>query len=143
MRLWSIHPKYLDARGLVALWREGLLAQKVIQGEAKGYRNHPQLIRFLQTPNPVGAIASYLRGVAVEAEKRGYHFDRRRIVRNRYRGTIPVSSGQLRYEFDHLLSKLASRDKTRHASIKLVGRMEIHPLFRRKKGSVAEWERSG
>jgi len=25
MRLWTLHPKYLDARGLVALWREGLL----------------------------------------------------------------------------------------------------------------------
>ncbi|WP_368086417.1 pyrimidine dimer DNA glycosylase/endonuclease V [Nitrosomonas sp. Nm34] len=26
MRLWSIHPKYLDAKGLLALWREGLQA---------------------------------------------------------------------------------------------------------------------
>jgi hypothetical protein len=29
-RIWSLHPKYLDARGLVALWREGLLAQAVL-----------------------------------------------------------------------------------------------------------------
>ncbi|MDI3502728.1 MAG: hypothetical protein PWR13_285 [Archaeoglobi archaeon] len=28
MRLWSIHSKYLDAKGLVAVWREGLLAKK-------------------------------------------------------------------------------------------------------------------
>ena len=27
MRLWTLHPKYLDAAGLVALWREALLAQ--------------------------------------------------------------------------------------------------------------------
>lgn len=32
MRLWSLHPSYLDAVGLVALWREGLLARKVLQG---------------------------------------------------------------------------------------------------------------
>jgi hypothetical protein len=35
LRLWSIHPKYLDATGLVALWREALLAQKVLKGKTK------------------------------------------------------------------------------------------------------------
>jgi hypothetical protein len=32
MRLWSLHPRYLDAKGLQAVWREGLLAKKVLQG---------------------------------------------------------------------------------------------------------------
>ena len=41
MKLWSIHPKYLDAKGLVALWREALLAQKVLDGKTEGYKNHP------------------------------------------------------------------------------------------------------
>jgi hypothetical protein len=36
MRLWTLHPKYLDARGLVALWREALLAQKVLRGATRG-----------------------------------------------------------------------------------------------------------
>ena len=27
MRLWSLHPKHLDPQGLVARWREGLLAR--------------------------------------------------------------------------------------------------------------------
>ena len=36
MRLWSLHPRYLDAKGLVALWREGLLAQAVLKGQTKG-----------------------------------------------------------------------------------------------------------
>jgi len=31
MRLWTIHPKYLDRQGLLALWREALLAQKVLR----------------------------------------------------------------------------------------------------------------
>ena len=39
MRLWSLRPKYLDSQGLVALWREGLLAQAVLRGKTRGYRN--------------------------------------------------------------------------------------------------------
>jgi len=46
MRLWSLHPAYLDARGLGALWREGLLAQAVLRGKTRGYRSHPQLERW-------------------------------------------------------------------------------------------------
>ena len=76
MRLWSIHPKYLDAKGLVALWREGLLAQNVLLGNTKGYKNHPQLIRFKNSENPYGAIAEYLRYVVNEADNRGYNFNR-------------------------------------------------------------------
>ncbi|MEN6399799.1 MAG: pyrimidine dimer DNA glycosylase/endonuclease V, partial [Rectinema sp.] len=29
MRLWTLHPQYLDQKGLTAAWREGLLAKKV------------------------------------------------------------------------------------------------------------------
>ncbi|MFN3505685.1 MAG: pyrimidine dimer DNA glycosylase/endonuclease V, partial [Caldimicrobium sp.] len=60
MRLWSIHPMYLDARGLVALWREALLARKVLIGETSGYRNHPQLVRFKRSASPLDAINRYL-----------------------------------------------------------------------------------
>jgi hypothetical protein len=140
MRLWSIHPKYLDAKGLAALWREGLLAQKVLHGETKGYRNHPQLTRFLESSNPLGAIASYLRGVAAEAEERGYRFDRSRIVHKRYRGSIPVTTGQLRYELDHLLNKLENRDRPRREMLRDIKRIETHSLFDQAEGDVAEWE---
>lgn len=57
MRLWSIHPQYLDAKGLLALWREALLAKHVLEGSTKGYKNHPQLIRFKETDNPIGFIS--------------------------------------------------------------------------------------
>jgi hypothetical protein len=43
MRLWSLHPQYLDPQGLVALWREALLAQAVLRGKTRGYKHHPQL----------------------------------------------------------------------------------------------------
>jgi hypothetical protein len=38
MQLWTLHPKHLDVRGLVALWREALLAQKILCGATRGYR---------------------------------------------------------------------------------------------------------
>ena len=60
MRLWSLHPKYLDTKGLLALWREGLLAQKVLAGKTKGYKNHPQLDRFKAHGSPRKAIGRYL-----------------------------------------------------------------------------------
>jgi hypothetical protein len=116
------------------------LAQKVLQGETKGYRNHPQLTRFLQTSNPLGAIASYLRAVAAEAEQRRYCFDRSRILRNRFRGSIPVSSGQLRYEIDHLLNKLKTRDKLRWEKMRQVRKIEPHPMIVEVRGDIAGWE---
>lgn len=140
MRLWSIHPRYLDAKGLVALWREGLLAQKVLLGKTKGYRNHPQLERFRQTANPLGAIATYLRAVADEADARGYHFDRSRIARNRYSKTIGVSSGQIHYEFDHLLRKLTQRDPAKGEALLKIKTIRLHPAFHRVRGGVASWE---
>ena len=72
MRLWTVHPSYLDARGLVALWREALLAQKVLLGKTKGYKAHPQLARFREAGDPVAVIASYLAAVHQEAAARGY-----------------------------------------------------------------------
>ena len=109
MRLWSVHPKYLDARGLVALWREGLLAQAVLLGLTKGYLHHPQLHRFRTHPSPLGAIAGYLRNVHAEAVRRGYTFAGQRINPARSSGVMPVTRGQMSHEWDHLMSKLAIR----------------------------------
>ena len=71
-----IHPRYLDAKGLVAAWREGLLAQKVLRGETRGYTRHPQLARFHAQPDPLRLIAALSRRLlAKEASRRGYAFD--------------------------------------------------------------------
>lgn len=141
MRLWSIHPGYLDAKGLVALWREGLLAQKVLLGRTKGYRQHPQLLRFKQMVNPVGAIADYLRGVADEAKKRGYTFNRNKIVTDRSRAKIEVSNGQLRYEFEHLLAKFRIRSPELYQQLKSTTDIEAHPMMAVIRGGVASWEK--
>ena len=140
MRLWSIHPGYLDAKGLVALWREGLLAQNVLLGNTKGYQSHPQLARFKNTDNPVGAIASYLRCVVDEADKRGYNFNRNKIVVEKYAGRIPVTDGQVAYEFAHLLRKIKVRDPGLYQRLKIVKRIRVHPSFKKIRGKIAQWE---
>lgn len=140
MRLWSIHPKYLDAKGLVALWREGLLAQNVLLGRTKGYKNHPQLSRFKERENPEAAIACYLRYVADEADKRGYKFNRDKIDGHGTCGSMPVNRGQLAYEFSHLLNKLKVRDPGRYKELEAVVEIETHPLFRTVEGGIAGWE---
>lgn len=141
MRIWSIHPKYLDAKGLVALWRETLLAQKVLKGETQGYKNHPQLIRFKQQKNPVAAIATYLAAVLDEANKRGYNFDKSKIDSRRIRSKISVTSGQLFYELKHFKKKLKVRDPATYKRTKFVKNPDPHPLFTIVEGSVEAWER--
>jgi hypothetical protein len=142
MRLWSVHPQYLDARGLVALWREALLAQAVLAGRTKGYRHHPQLQRFRAKASPRGAVAEYLRSVHAEAATRGYAFSARKIGRARSSATIEVTRGQLMLEWQHLLAKLAIRDPERRDRLLGVKSPRPHPLFRIVPGDVEAWEKS-
>ena len=140
MRLWSIHPKHLDARGLVALWREALLAQAVLAGKTRGYKHHPQLERFRASKAPLRAIGAYLSEVQKEAARRGYRFDRKRIFLPSARTTMPVTNGQLKYEWLHLKKKLLKRDKEKLAE-NTRAKMAAHLVFRMRKGKVESWER--
>ncbi len=140
MRLWSLHPRYLDSKGLVALWREALLAQKVLSGGTKGYRNHPQLDRFKQLRNPAGALASYLAAVWREANARGYHFDKSKIGTCSRGKKIAVTRGQMDYELAHLRAKLQRRDLAAYGRIENLKRAEPHPSFELVPGPVADWE---
>jgi hypothetical protein len=142
MRLWSVHPRHLDARGLVALWREGLLARAVIRGTTRGYRHHPQLARFLGRREPVAAIDCYLSRVLDEANHRGYHFDASKITYRRCRhGHATLGAGQLDYEWKHLLGKLRLRDRPAWVKSRRC-RPEPHGCFRVVPGSIADWERT-
>lgn len=141
VRLWSIHPQYLDTKGLVALWREALLAQKVLQGETKGYRNHPQLKRFKEQQDPLMAIGTYLYHVYGEGKNRGYNFAYEKIRRYGEQLPISVNTGQIKFEFNHLLNKLKIRDKTKYQELLEVGEFKIHPLFAKREGGIEEWER--
>lgn len=140
MRLWSLHPKYLDQKGLVALWREGLLAQAVLAGKTRGYTSHPQLARFAEASAPRSQIAAYLRAVHVEATCRGYDFDLKKIGRSHVIESLVVSTGQLDYEWTHLINKLRVRAPAWLADLGKVKRPEPHPLFQITDGGIAEWE---
>ena len=140
MRLWSIHPRYLDTKGLLAVWREGLLAQKVLQNQTRGYRSHPQLKRFLSSPDSVGAIGTYLRAIHEEALDRGYRFREDKITQASFRGQISCTRGQLLYEWNHLRQKLKQRDARRYQQLEQVQEPEPHPLFHIINGEVEEWE---
>ncbi len=141
MRIWSLHPKYLDARGLIALWREALLAQAVLKRKTKGYFHHPQLLRFREQPLPAGLMAEYLRVVYQEAVSRGYHFAAEKISRSRASGHLMVTRGQLQFEWHHLMEKLRARDPKRQARLATVKIPQPHPLFRVVRGKVAQWEK--
>jgi hypothetical protein len=141
MRLWTVHPKYLDARGLVAAWREALLAQKVLAGRTVGYRHHPQLIRFKEQRRPVASVAAFLRGLEAEARRRGYNFDASRISRTPRVAPIEESEGQLLHEWKHLRAKLRRRSPGTYRAIAALARPEPHPLFRIVPGAVRDWEK--
>ncbi len=140
MRLWTLHPGYLDPQGLVAAWREALLAQKVLAGKTRGYRHHPQLRRFQEQPRPRAAIAAFLRGLADEAGRRGYRFDRSKIGRTGRAAVIPETRGQLLYEWKHLRAKLRRRSPEVWRLHRGVARPKPHPLFRIVPGGVRDWE---
>ena len=141
MRIWTLHPKYLDKIGLVALWREALLAKHVLEGRSKGYNNHPQLDRFKNTNNPVDSINQYLTIVYQNSVERGYHFNKDKITWKFKKTKITVTTGQLKYEVSHLLKKLKNRDIQTYIKLKENKKFDVHPMFQVIDGSVENWEK--
>ncbi|MCR4421403.1 MAG: pyrimidine dimer DNA glycosylase/endonuclease V [Exilispira sp.] len=151
MRLWSISPKYLDTKGLLALWREALLAKKVLEGKTKGYKKHPQLIRFKKTSDPTLYINLYLIQVYYEAKARRYQFDFNKIDNEKIMGLnflnlekIKVTKGQIKYEFEFLKKKLKKRDLQKYLKLENIENdmdIEINPIFEIIEGEIEEWEK--
>lgn len=142
MRLWTLHPKYLDPKGLVALWREGLLARAVLNNQTKGYKQHPQLERFRSHPEPLAAIDAYLALVLAEAHSRGYRFDISKIGPSLTAAPITATTGQMECEWVHLLNKLQIRSPDLHKRWLEIANPDCHPLFVMTPGPVAPWERA-
>lgn len=141
MRLWSLHPQYLDRAGLLAVWREGLLAKAVLEGKTKGYTNHPQLNRFKASDDPLQAINAYLHTIVDEATVRGYNFDRTKLAQVSPMNPLIVSDGQVAYEREHLLRKLAVRDPARQQTLQASDAVMAHPSFVMEPGPIADWEK--
>jgi len=141
MRIWSLHPEFLDNKGLVAVWRETLLAKVVLEGKTTGYNHHPQLNRFRASEYPLDAINYYLSEVYKEAVKRGYRFDKTKFNVPQKTPTMPVTRGQVQYETVHLLEKLKKRDPERFNALALYSLPGVHPVFYVVEGEVEEWEK--
>ncbi len=141
MRLWSLHPRHLDRAGLVAGWREALLAQAVLAGKTAGYRNHPQLLRFQSSAVPLDTVGAFLRGLHDEAVARGYRFDESKILSEAEAlPMLTVTDGQIEHEWRHLGEKLERRspgdaERWRRES------PAPHPLFTVVPGEIERWER--
>jgi len=143
MRLWTVHPRYLDPRGLAALWREALLAKAVLAGNTRGYRNHPQLIRFRRSSDPSAYLELYLHTILRESRERGYRFDVAKA--GAVTGLPPLleTRGQLEYEWEHLLAELSVRSPVYCEKNKAVIVPEPNPVFQIIDGPVRDWERRG
>lgn len=160
MRIWSLHPKYLDTKGLLAVWRETLLAKHVLEGKTKGYKNHPQLIRFKNTSNPLAYINKYLEEIYLEAKNRNYNFDESKFTKLSKKELekfekIFVNDKQIEYELSHLLNKLKNRDIEKYKNIKKEiknfdienkktekkYKIKLHSIFKIKKGEIEDWEK--
>jgi hypothetical protein len=141
MRIWSIHPKYLDSKGLIAVWRETLLAKKVLENKTKGYKNHPQLHRFREAKDSLNCISQYLAEVYQESLRRNYSFDKKKIKTNFTACRLTVTQGQLEFEIQHLKAKLKKRDPKKWKEIRVTTQFEPHPLFTVVPGNVEAWEK--
>jgi len=141
MRVWSIHPKYLDSKGLVALWRETLLAKNVLENKTTGYKNHPQLTRFRESKKAIDCIDQYLWEVYKEAERRNYSFNKNKIRQIIKSISLTVTTGQLDFEIEHLKAKLKLRDREKLKELLATKKFEPHPLFKIIEGKIEPWEK--
>jgi hypothetical protein len=141
MRIWSIHPSYLDWKGLGAQWREALLAQQILLGSTRGWKNHPQLNRFKEHSEPIKAIGFYLLHIYKESKKRNYNYDFSKIIKpvSSIR-KIPINSGQIEYEFKILMNRLNKRSYNKFLDNRNINPVLPHPLFYIRNGPPEDWE---
>lgn len=120
----------MDVKGFVALWREGILAQKVLRGKTKGWKNHPQLNRFKKHPNPVLAIGTYLRYIYEESKRRDYEFNENKIYQeSNDLEPVKVSRDFVSKEIEQLKEKLKTRDPEKHEELLEAQEIELNPAF--------------
>jgi len=144
MRIWTIHPQYLDPKGLGGAWREALGAQKSLyylsKGIKIGYSNHSQLIRFKQHQNPMQMLCNYMHTLVDEAERRGYSYNRSLIQLPQDSQILAETNGQLEYEWQWLAKKLKMRDPQRYVALKAI-KPSCNPVFKIVAGPIQPWEK--
>ena len=117
-----------------------MLAKNVLEEKTKGYKNHPQLIRFKNSANPLQGINQYLAAVYKESQTRGYHFNKDKLKIYNEPVTLTVTRKQIEYETQHLLKKLKTRDMERYHRLLNETNIEPHPIFKIIDGEIEAWE---
>ena len=95
-------------------------------------------MRFRAQTQPLSAIAEYLTAVHTEALSRGYNFDKSKIGQILTPTPMQVTLGQMEYETQHLLAKLAVRSPLLYQQYYLITMFEAHPMFTVRAGEVGE-----
>ena len=131
-------PRYPGPACFVA---RGLTSPRGTTPQTRGYRHHPQLQRFQAHASPRFAINAYLAAIHSEATARGYAFDKRKIGPVRSVDSISATTGQIAYEWQHLMAKLAVRNQALRRHWRKVRKPLCHPLFKPVPGAVEQWER--
>jgi pyrimidine dimer DNA glycosylase len=119
----------------------GVAGAESFARQTRGYKNHPQLLRFSEMENPPAALAAYLKAVHEESVRRGYNFDGSKIGAQRSRRKIRETRGQLLYEWKHLKRKFKKRDSKRSRDFASVKIPAPHPLFEMVSGEIRAWEK--
>lgn len=137
MRLWTIHPEYLDNKQLSTLWRDTLLAKNVLSGLTKHHKSDSQLNRFQNHPIPRKAINFYLSIIWEESQNRNMPFDESKFSKTslKEKEFIEVNTGQVSFEFKRL------KQEQKNDIIQIPAKIKIHPLFKSVNGPVEVWEK--
>ena len=141
MRLWSLHPRYLDPQG----WSrcgETLLARKVLRGETRGYRHHPQLQRFREARDPQSAIDAYLPRSTPRRRRAATRSTRTSSMPTRARKDPGRARATRRARMGHLIAQARVAQPGAHVRWRELQRPRTHPSFRVVAGGVADWERA-
>jgi len=76
MKIYLMHPSYLDSKRLVETWRSSVLIKNVLIG--KGGKNlfyNKYVCLFSRSHYPINFIIRYMIDVKAEADKRDFKFD--------------------------------------------------------------------
>ena len=144
MRIWSLHPQYLDQKGLGGQWEEGIIAQNTLFFQEGKYLNYPVLHRVKAHQEPVAWIGMYLNEILKEANvNRGYNYNDQLIKQLKPTLPMPVTRGQLYYEWTLLQGRLQKRDPVKMSLNDGVdiNNIKANPMFYVIDGDIEDWER--
>lgn len=111
----------------------------MLKNKTRGCKKHPQLERFKAQKNPAAAINAFLFFVEQEACARKHCFDKSKLERPWQSQKIPVTKGQLGFEFSRLKKKLGKRSPGKYNEIRTQKNPEPNPLFKAIKGGTGSW----